>query len=355
MPCSLQIKSLQQAISDAKKKALSHPDVGVAREVLAELQQAQQVVEGLGPGGDLRKFCKTKHPALLRLLMGDKVSVIAFRADHSAAMKEEYHRFRDKSALVMLLLPAMLLLGLRRADALREASARQEAGLEEHLSFSSPFAKYTFVPGLMTGVQFYFLWLGYFYLAVALRESVLLVNGSHIKSWWIQHHCWSAACALLMLGLPVYSQAVKMLCQYFLMWSCFQALVMMVQNMYQRRRMYTRIAMGKNTAMDVVTGESSGTSGQLLLLYPLLFVLQGSQFAIGAGVAYQTFPSLLAPEGWFDVEAVGSDLRGMRGVCLVGLAFCYMAVRNFGATVQTITEKKKVKYERARLTGKKQG
>jgi len=34
---------------------------------------------------------------------------------------------------------------------------------------------------------------------------------------------------------------------------------------------YTRIAMGKNTAMDVVTGESSGTSGQLLLLYPLLF------------------------------------------------------------------------------------
>eukprot|EP00983_Pelagomonas_calceolata_P065031 1148411-Pelagomonas_calceolata.AAC.3 len=79
-------------------------------------------------------------------------------------------------------------------------------------------------------------------------------------------------------------------------------------------RGYTRIAMGKNTAMDVVTGESSGTSGQLLLLYPLLFgacvptkdpILQCSQFAIGAGVAYQTFPSLLAPEGWFDVSANG--------------------------------------------------
>lgn len=56
-----------------------------------------------------------------------------------------------------------------------------------------------------------------------------------------------------------------------MLWSCFQALVMMVQNRYQRRRMYTRIALGKNTAMDVVSGESSGSSGQLFLLYPLLF------------------------------------------------------------------------------------
>lgn len=53
--------------------------------------------------------------------------------------------------------------------------------------------------------------------------------------------------------------------------SCYQAIVMMVQNRYQRRRMYTRIALGKNSAMDVVSGESSGSRGQLLLLYPLLF------------------------------------------------------------------------------------
>jgi hypothetical protein len=65
--------------------------------------------------------------------------------------------------------------------------------------------------------------------------------------------------------------AVFLFCQRFMVWSCFQALVMMVQNHYQRRRMYTRIALGKNSAMDVVAGESSGSSGQLLLLYPMLF------------------------------------------------------------------------------------
>ena len=46
---------------------------------------------------------------------------------------------------------------------------------------------------------------------------------------------------------------------------------MVLQNRYQRRRMYTRIALGKNSKMDVVAGESSGTSGQLLMLLPLFF------------------------------------------------------------------------------------
>jgi hypothetical protein len=44
-----------------------------------------------------------------------------------------------------------------------------------------------------------------------------------------------------------------------------------LQLRYQRRRMYTRIALGKNSALDVVSGEASGATGQLLVLYPMLF------------------------------------------------------------------------------------
>lgn len=33
--------------------------------------------------------------------------------------------------------------------------------------------------------------------------------------------------------------------------------------------------------MDVVSGESSGGQGQLLILYPLLFALQGLEMYIG--------------------------------------------------------------------------
>lgn len=81
-----------------------------------------------------------------------------------------------------------------------------------------------------------------------------------------------------------------------------------LQNRYQRRRMYTRIALGKNSAMDVVAGESSGSQGQLLLLYPMLFALQLCQFAIGAGVAYKTYPAFFSREGWIEVE-----VRACRG------------------------------------------
>jgi hypothetical protein len=45
--------------------------------------------------------------------------------------------------------------------------------------------------------------------------------------------------------------------------------------------MYTRIALGKSSAMDVVAGETSGSSGQLLLLYPMLFALQALQVRPG--------------------------------------------------------------------------
>lgn len=77
-------------------------------------------------------------------------------------------------------------------------------------------------------------------------------------------------CLLCVLP-PLCSAAVYYFAEKFMLWSAFQALVMLVQNRYQKRRMYTRIAMGKNSAMDVVSGESSGSAGQLMVLYPMLF------------------------------------------------------------------------------------
>lgn len=61
-----------------------------------------------------------------------------------------------------------------------------------------------------------------------------------------------------------------------------QGIVMLLYNRYTRRRLYTRIALGKASVMEVVAGESSGTSGQLNLLYPLLFCMQGYQGYVGS-------------------------------------------------------------------------
>lgn len=174
------------------------------------------------------------------------------------------------------------------------------------------------------------------------------------------------------------------------------AAVHLLPSRYQRRRMYTRIALGKNSAMDVVSGESSGTSGQLRLLYPMLFGasndsvngipgvgyqhaaaanvtfqystygntsadvkfqrvacgnnaffschhplagLQIWQFLLGADVMHQAYGAVFYPEQWLAVAAPDADLRAARGIFLAGCLFAAMAVMNMVNTTATIREK----------------
>ncbi|CAK0752938.1 hypothetical protein CVIRNUC_002183 [Coccomyxa viridis] len=294
--------------------------------ILAELKLAKAVLEGHGPGGDLLKLLKQPTPALLKLLLGQHCNVMTLQRKEAIKLKEEYHTFRDRSGVILFALASVLLLGLLRADAKRKAG--------EPFSLTPPF---------MVGVQAFLAWLLYFYTALALRENVLKVNGSSIRPWWIHHHYWAMITMALLLTLPVDSRAVQSFVRRFLWWSTFQGVVMMVQNRYQRRRMYTRIALGKNRAMDVVSGESSGGTGQLLFLYPLLFALQILQCWIGACMLSGTFLAVISPEGWLDPEAHESDLRGSRGVAVAGGLLIFMGVANFQNTVATIMEKRKRK------------
>ncbi|RLM97966.1 uncharacterized protein C2845_PM06G04800 [Panicum miliaceum] len=121
-------------------------------------------------------------------------------------------------------------------------------------------------------------WLLFLYTSFALRENVLIVNGSDIRPWWIYHHYLAMVMTLVSLtweikGQPDCSSKQKGV-QLFLRWAIMQGIAMHLQNRYQRQRLRTRIALGKAKRMDVVAGETAGVEGQLLLLYPVLFVLQ---------------------------------------------------------------------------------
>ena len=307
------------------------------------LATAAAVLEGHGPGGDLRKLLPRRPPALLRALLGPSVNVVTLQRSRAVALKEEYHAFRDRGGVILTAAACALLAGLHRA----------RARAAEHASF-------TLTPPLMVGVQLMLAWLLYFYVALASRENVLALNGSAIRPWWIAHHYWSAAAALLVLSLPVDSPAVQVYVVKLLWWTAAQGGVMMLQNRYQRRRMYTRIALGRARAMDVVSGESSGAAGQLLILYPLLFGLQAAQVAIGIEMVAATAGALLNPEGWLDPEAKDSDLRGSRGVALAGALMVYMGSANAANTIGTILDKRatrraRVVRGRARSAGSEGG
>ena len=265
---------------------------------------------------------KSKRPWLLDWFHGGTVNVLCYRKDESIKLKEEYHNFRNNCAYVMFVFAFILHLGVLRSQKVQEAN--------EQL---------TLLPVVMVGVQLFLCWLLFFYTATALRESVLKVNGSLIRPWWIQHHYWSMATCILMLSLPGDSPAFVRAATRFLWWAMMQAAVMILQNRYQRRRMYTRIALGKNSAMDVISGEASGTFGQLSILYPVLFWMQALQFYIGIDMFLSTYWSLMSLEGFLDPERKESDLWGSRGVAVAGVMMMFMAVKNCQNTIATILGK----------------
>jgi hypothetical protein len=196
-----------------------------------------------------RRICSPKTPRLLSYLIGDKVNIVTLRKDQALAIREEYHAFRQRAVWVMGAAPMLLYLGMKRADAVleegqhtpslapplltgvwcvrswarrhrrrRPASQRpppqrapdvspaQLAGWAAGAALPAcHHARAHALARATAGLQAYFAWLCYFYVAMALRECVLLVNGSHIRAWWISHHVWSAAGSLVMLALPISS------------------------------------------------------------------------------------------------------------------------------------------------------
>ena len=56
-----------------------------------------------------------------------------------------------------------------------------------------------------------------------------------------------------------------------------------------------------------------------------------------------TWRSLLSPEGYLDMEAHDSDLRGSRGVFLAGALTWYMGILNMLNTFATLYDKQKSK------------
>ncbi|KAG6425624.1 hypothetical protein SASPL_116067 [Salvia splendens] len=279
--------------------------------------------------GDAAAYLPSKsHGRFLRMFLG-AINVRANRKDVQLKVKEEYNNFRDRTSYLFLFFPSLLLV-LR--------SWMWEGCL----------------PALP--VQLYQAWLLYLYTGLALRENILRVNGSDIRPCrdfhnflfrlhlcrWIKHHYCAMAMALISLTWetergPDCAQKQcrviksKMVVQrgveLFLRWAIMQGVAMILQNRYQRQRLYTRIALGKARRMDVVWGETAGVEGQLLLLCPILFVLQGFEAYVGV-LLLKTALSGFSPD-W--------------QVITCGILFIIMAVGNFANTVQTLATKSKVK------------
>ncbi|XP_024397659.1 uncharacterized protein [Physcomitrium patens] len=289
------LKKLQVDVGSASEK--DEIDQQTADKLEEELYRARTMLYN----GEVSSLLPAKaNGVFLRMLLGP-TNVRATLKDGRYKVKEEYNAYRDRTALMFLAFPVILL-------------------VLKNKIWNGCF------PALP--VQVYQAWLLFFYTSLALRENILRVNGSDIRPWWVYHHYCAMVMALVSLtwGHPSCIRKQQGV-QLFLGWAVMQGVAMLLQNRYQRRRLYTRIALGKAGRMDVVWGETAGVKGQLGILYPLLFILQGFQFFIGI---------LLLK------TAIVEDKSEWQ-IVVCGLLLVLMACGNFINTVATLVAKAKIK------------
>ncbi|XP_048497221.1 uncharacterized protein LOC104906952 [Beta vulgaris subsp. vulgaris] len=309
-------RSLYTSMDELRSSIISltfdgHMDHRLAEKLEDELNRAKCILVD----GDASYFLVGKVESwFLKRFLGP-INVRAIRKDVQLKVKEEYNSYKDRTTWLFLLFPSILL-----------------------------FLRSWMWDGCMPAfpVQLYQAWLLFLYAGLALRENILIVNGSDIRPWWIYHHYCAMVMALVSLtweikGQPDCAQKQRGV-ELFLQWAMMQGVAMLLQNRYQRQRLYTRIALGKAKRMDVVWGETAGERGQLWLLCPMLFVLQGFEAYVGLLLLQTT------------VVGVVSEWQ----VVFCGILLVLMALGNFVNTVQTLLVKSRFKAKMKRTKSKQQ-
>ncbi|BFZ05375.1 hypothetical protein BsWGS_08414 [Bradybaena similaris] len=111
----------------------------------------------------------------------------------------------------------------------------------------------------------------WYYCTLTIRESILRVNGSRIKGWWLTHHFISTVCAAISLIWPDgYTYSVfryqHILFVIYLSW------VYVLQYYYQSGCLYRLRSLGESHEMDItVEGFMSWMWKGLSFLLPFLY------------------------------------------------------------------------------------
>lgn len=300
---SQQALALEKELKQIRANAFSALEKdGISHQLAEKIEEDIDKAYGMICEGDVGALLPHKYNGFfLKLLLGP-VNVKAARTDVRFKAKEEYNAYKDRTALLFLLFPLILLL------------------------LKKWFWQGCFPP---LPVQAYQAWLLFFYTSLAFRENILRINGSNIRPWWVYHHYCAMLMAVVALTWDIRGSKCEQKQQgvlLFLVWAVMQGVVMLLQNRYQRQRLYTRIALGKAGRMDVVWGESSGVVGQLRLLYPLLYILQGAQCVLGIRLLFTAHTN---KSEW--------QVLGCGALLLI------MGVGNFFNTMETLIAKKRVK------------
>lgn len=165
----------------------------------------------------------------------------------------------------------------------------------------------------------------WYYCTLTIRESILIVNGSRIKGWWLTHHFVSTVCAGISLIWPEGETYRQFRVQYIL-FTVYLSFVYVLQYYYQSGSLYRLRCLGQSHTMDItVEGFMSWMWKGLAFLLPFLFF----------GYIFQLYNAYT-----LFVLARESNFREWQGFALAAIHF-FLAVGNILTTFKVIRQKLK--------------
>ena len=233
-------------------KELSGASAGLTKEQKAEYgERLASIKQRVGA---LRTVIPETRSFFCRLLLG-RVNLKVWTSAEKDRLRDEYHKFKFRTNILFILLPIFVLV--------------------THYYLRFVWADTHWMNILHQ------LWLVYFYTSLALRENILLLNGSNVRSWWIYHHYVAAFGSVMLItwpDTPTYAR-IAPFWQYFLL---YQGLVQVLQQWYQKKRDYANRALGRTQRMDVSFSETlTEFPKELVLLVPFVLVAHMWQLSLG--------------------------------------------------------------------------
>ncbi|XP_014780336.2 ion channel TACAN isoform X1 [Octopus bimaculoides] len=112
------------------------------------------------------------------------------------------------------------------------------------------FGSYRWVDAVL---HFLLVW---YYCTLTIRESILVVNGSRIKGWWLTHHFISTVCAGISLIWPD-GWSYQVFRTRYVIFIMYLSFVYVMQYYYQNGCLYRLRTLGKRHGMDITVGKLS--------------------------------------------------------------------------------------------------
>ncbi|KAJ3341231.1 hypothetical protein HDU93_005422 [Gonapodya sp. JEL0774] len=205
----------------------------------------------------------------------------------------------------------------------------------------------------------------YYYSVMTIREHVLIVNGSRIRTWWLAHHVvtvvligimlvrsavlksrlqrtFSQSRSPAILGAQVWpeNRTYSAFRPNFMIYCAYLAIVSYFQYRYQTQRLYTLRALSLAGPMDTAVGEgATGSAGRDMSLLMVLLVI--GQVRLISWMGWQVYSGLHALYLWWTVP--GATWH----VIASGIIFIILGVANFFTTISTYVEK--IRQDRRKL------